>query len=294
LDRRFGVAGLARVVEGNGGLPKVHVTSPDAIGDIYLHGAQVTSWLPKSAHDVLFVGQQSRWEPGRAIRGGVPICFPWFGNKAGDPDAPAHGLVRTRAWRLESIAPGRDGLTVTMAIDSDADTRRWWPADFHLVHHVTLGSTLRLELVVTNTGATPLRFEEALHAYHRVGQIADARVHGLDGIRYLDKTDSNHEKTQQGALAIDSETDRVFLNTRGAIEIDDPVLGRRIRIAKEHSLATVVWNPWVRRARALPDLMDDEWTQFICVETANVSAFAIELAPGEQHTMTALVSVADL
>ncbi len=294
LDRRFGIAGLAQVVAGNGGLSKVQITSQDVIGEVYLHGAQVTSWLPGGAHDALFVSKRSRWQKGRAIRGGVPVCFPWFGSKAGDPNAPAHGFARTRTWRLESIVPGPDGVTVTLATDSDADTKRWWPADFHLVHRVTLGATLRLELVVTNTGPTRLQFEEALHAYYRVGSIADARVRGLEGIHYLDKTDSSHEKTQQGTLALDSETDRIFLNTREVVDIDDSVLGRRTRVVKEHSLATVVWNPWARGARRLPDLMDDEWTQFICVETANVSAFGIELAPGEQHTMTAVVAVSRL
>ena len=136
-------------------------------------------------------------------------------------------------------------------------------------------------------------FEEALHAYHRLGNIEATRVRGLDTIQYLDKTDSNRKKMQHGEIVIESETDRVYLNTREAIEVEDPVLRRRIRITKENSGTTVVWNPWVAKARALSDLGDDEWMQMICVETSNVSDFAVDLAPGQQHTMKAIVRVAD-
>jgi glucose-6-phosphate 1-epimerase len=293
LDRRFGRPGIVKVVEGSGGLPKVRITSPHATGEIYLHGAHVTSWKPLGGEEVLFVSSQSRWEDGHAIRGGIPICFPWFGDKAGHPGAPAHGFVRTKAWRLESIVQGGDVVTVGMFTESDESTKRWWPADFRLVYRATFDRVLSLELVLTNTGAEALRFEEALHAYHRVGDIEKARVRGLDGVQYIDKTDQNQKKTQQGEIVIVSETDRVYLNTQEAVELKDPVLHRRTRVEKQHSRTTVVWNPWVEKARALSDLGDDEWMQMICIETSNVSDFAVDLGPGEQHTLRAIISVAD-
>ncbi len=291
LDRRFGIPGIARVVAGAGGMAKVSITSPIAVGEMYLHGAHVTSWKPRGADDVLFVSAQSRWEDGRAIRGGVPISFPWFANKADNPKAPAHGFVRAKAWPLESIVQTNDAVTVSMFTDSNADTKRWWPADFHLVHRATFGAELNLELVLTNTGANSLRFEEALHAYFRVGNIEPARLHGLDGIDYLDKTDSARKKTQHGPVAITAETDRVYLNTSGTIDLEDQALRRRIRVAKTNSLTTVVWNPWLEKAKAMSDLGDDEWRQMVCIETSNVADFAIELAPGEQHTMQANVQL---
>src|SRR5438309_2380654 len=165
LDRRFGIPGIAKVVAGNGGLVKVAITPPAATGEMYLHGAHVTSWKPRDAEEVLFVSSQSRWHADRAIRGGVPICFPWFGNKADDPRAPAHGFVRTTAWQLESIVQAGDAVTVSMFTESNDNTKKWWPADFHLLHRATFGSELKLELVVRNTGTTSLRFEEALHSY---------------------------------------------------------------------------------------------------------------------------------
>jgi glucose-6-phosphate 1-epimerase len=292
-DRRWEIPGTAELVEGNGGLPMVRISTPEAAGEMYLHGANVTSWKPRGAAEALFVSSKSLWDQGHAIRGGVPICFPWFGGKADDPKAPSHGLVRAKTWKLESIAQAGSAVTVSMFTESDEDTRRWWPAEFRLLYHATFGSELSLELVMTNTGTTSLRFEEALHAYHTVGNIETARVRGLDAVSYVDKTDGNRKKMQQGEIAIVSETDRVYLNTIGAIEVEDPVLHRRNRVAKENSRTTVVWNPWVQKAHSLADFADDEWRQMICIETSNVADFAVDLAPGEQHKMKALVRVAD-
>jgi glucose-6-phosphate 1-epimerase len=291
--RRFEIPGIAEVVEGNGALPKVRITSPEAVGEMYLHGAHVTSWKPAGGEEVLFLSSQSRWEHGRAIRGGAPICFPWFGGKADDPTAPAHGFVRTKSWQLESIAQAGGAVTVSMFTESDEGTKRWWPAEFRLVHRATFGRELSLELEVTNTGKTSLRFEEALHTYHRVGNVEKARVRGLDTVHYFDKTDSNRKKMQHGEIVIVSETDRVYQNTGDAIELEDPVLRRRTRITKENSRTTVVWNPWVQKAQALSDFADDEWMQMICLEASNVSDFAVDLAPGQQHKMKVLVRVAD-
>jgi glucose-6-phosphate 1-epimerase len=177
---------------------------------------------------------------------------------------------------------------------SDEETKRWWPMDFRLVHRVTFGPELIMELVVTNTGTGPMRFEEALHSYHRVGRIGDVRVRGLHGVDYLDKPDSSRQKTQRGDIVFSSETDRVFMETPGAVEMVDEALGRRLRITKRQSLATVVWNPWIEKAHALADLGDDEWTRFVCIETANVAGCAVDLAPGQQHIMAAVVSLAPL
>ena len=293
LDRRFEIPGIAQVVEGKGGLPKVRITSPEAAGEMYTHGAHVTSWTPAGGEEVLFLSSQTRWEHGHAIRGGIPICFPWFGGKADDPKAPAHGLVRTKAWQLEAIAQVGGAVTVRMFTESDESTKRWWPAEFRLVHRATFGRELSLKLEVTNTGKTSLRFEEALHTYHRVGNIEMTRVRGLDKVQYLDKTDSNQKKVQQGEIAIVSEIDRVYLNTQDPVELEDTVLRRLTRVIKQNSLTTVVWNPWVQKAQALSDLGDDEWMQMICIETSNVADFALVLAPGQQHTMEAVVKLAD-
>ena len=292
-DRRMEIPGVAQVVEGSGGLPKVQITSPACVGEVYLHGAHIASWRPAGEEEVLFLSWQSRWEDGHAIRGGIPICFPWFAHKADNPQAPDHGFVRTKAWRLDSIADVAGAIIVSMSTESDETTKKWWPADFRLVLRAALAKELNVELVVTNTGRTSLCFEEALHAYFRVGSIEVTRARIPDALHYIDKTDLHRTRTQFGDIVIASETDRVYLDTRDEIELEDPVLQRRVRVAKENSRNTVVWNPWTQKAHSLSDFGDDEWVRMICVEPSNVSDFAVDLAPGQQHTMKTLIRVVD-
>jgi len=291
LDRQLGIPGVARVSEGNGGLTRVQITSAFGAGEIYLHGAHVTSWKPAGNDELLFISTKARWEEGQAIRGGIPICFPWFRGKLDNPHAPAHGFVRTRVWRVESIIENKNGVAVSMFTQSDERTRKWWPGEFRLTHRVTFGSELCLELACMNTGTTPFRFEEALHTYNRIANIQDARLQGLDSVSYLDNTDSNKEKTQRGDVTVASPTDRAYCNTQNEVDLLDPNLKRRIRLRKEHSLSTVVWNPWSEGAARLQDLGDGEWRQFLCVEASNILDAAINLAPGQEHSMTAILTV---
>jgi glucose-6-phosphate 1-epimerase len=290
LNQRHGIAGIAEVVGSNSGLAKVRITSRAGSGEIYLHGAHVTSWRPQGAEEVLFVSSRSNWEDGKAIRGGVPICFPWFGDKADDPKAPAHGFVRTKSWTLESIVSHADAVTVTMSTISDESTKTWWPSDFRAVYRASFGAALNLELEVQNSGATAMRFEEALHAYFRVGDVRSARVKGLDAVHYLDKTEHYREKVQQGEAEITSETDRVYLDTQAAVELSDPVLHRQIQVAKQNSRTTVIWNPWLEKAKAMTDLGADEWTEMLCIETSNVLSYAVGIAPGGCQRMTAVIT----
>lgn len=292
LNDRFAIPGLARCTAGQGNLPKIEITTPSSSAEIYLHGAQVTSWRPAGAEDVIFLSQHSQWADGRAIRGGIPICFPWFGAKADNPQAPSHGFARTKSWRIVSFALQGDTVAAELETESGEDTRQWWPHDFHLLHRVTVGKNLTLELVMTNTGATPLRFEEALHAYYRVGDARSIRVEGLDGAAYLDKTDGYREKTQQGDVFLSKATDNAYIQTEKALDLIDPALERRIHIEKQHSGATIVWNPWEQGAKAFADFGDEEWKTMACIEAANILGSAIELAPGKQHVMTAKISVA--
>ena len=292
LNRQFGISGLAQVIPGNGGLPKLEVTTQSASAEIYLHGAQVTSWRPAGAEEVIFLSRHSHWEDGRAIRGGIPVCFPWFRAKADDPKAPAHGFVRTREWQLYSVILEADGtVTAIFSTESDASSRRWWPQEFRLALRVTIGSTLSLQLTATNTGSAPFSFEEALHTYFRVGAVASVRVRGLNGVSYLDNVDQNREKTQSGDLVLAGTTDNAYLNVQSAAQLVDPVLRRTVSTEKENSRTTVVWNPWQQGAALLSDLGEDEWKQMTCVEASNVLSSTIRLGPGEEHSMRATLSI---
>jgi glucose-6-phosphate 1-epimerase len=286
LDSRFGIAGRVRVVADEGGLPKVSITGPQADGEMHLHGAQVTSWKPAGSEEVIFLSRHARWEEGKAIRGGIPICFPWFRGKADDSHAPAHGVVRTKIWTLESIEQNAGSVTVSMSTESDAGSRNWWPADFLLRQSVTFGAELKLEFTVTNTGSAPFCFEEALHTYYKVGDVQESYIRGLDGTTYLDNTDSNKEKKQIGDVRIASATDNAYLNTQNDLQLLDPVLNRSIHIAKQNSRSTVVWNPWAEGAKTFSDLGEDEWPHMLCVEGSNILQNIVELAPNKDHRMT--------
>jgi len=296
LDRHFGIPGVARICEGNGGLPRVQITGSHAEGEMYLHGAQVTSWKPAGNDEVLFLSTKSRWQEGQAIRGGIPICFPWFRAKADDPKAPAHGFVRTRSWQLDSIIEDEPGVVVSMSTESDEQTRRWWPAEFRLVHRATFGSELRLELVCTNTGKTPLRFEEALHTYNLVADVANVRLQGLDRSHFLDNNthSNNKEKMQLGDVTVASQTDNAFIDNQNTVDLLDPKMHRRIRLQKANSSTTVVWNPWQDGASKLRDLGEGEWKGFVCVEASNILGASVSLALGEEHRMTAVLTVTTL
>jgi glucose-6-phosphate 1-epimerase len=291
LNRRFEIPGIARIVDGRGGLPCVQVSSPRAAGEIYLHGAHVTSWKPAGAEEVLYLSSKSKWQDGAAIRGGVPVCFPWFSARADDPRSPAHGLVRTKSWQLEGITHADHDVTVALSTSADDATRKTWFGDYHLLFCATFGEQLRLEIIVTNHGTSSFRFEEALHSYFRVANVAGAKLRGLNGAGFIDKTDPKREKHQHGEVVISAETDRVYLKTFSTVEIEDPAARRRVLVAKEESRDTVVWNPWSEKAKKMSDVGADEWRTFVCVETCNVGDHAVNLAPSQVHTMSALISV---
>jgi glucose-6-phosphate 1-epimerase len=288
LNDRFAIPGVAQIVPGNESQPKIQITSVTASAEIYLHGAHLTSWIPAGAEEVLFLSSKAQYQDGKAIRGGVPICFPWFNAKTDDPKAPSHGLVRTKTWELESITHEGNAIAVSLSTSSDEATRKWFPSDFRAVQRITISSHLQMELIVTNTGAAPLTFQEALHTYYRVGNVRYVRLVGLDHLSYLDNTEGNVEKLQYGDNTFTQRIDNAYLNTEADLVLNDPTLKRRIHIGKLNSHNTVVWNPWAELAGAMADL-GDEWPHFVCVEAANIRTNAVTLQPGEQHTMTAII-----
>lgn len=292
LQRRFGLPGVARFETGPGGLVRCSVTTPAAEAEVYLHGGHVTHYQPRGARPVLFTSAQSRFDATAAIRGGVPVIFPWFGARADHPSAPAHGFARTAEWEVESVRRADGGVAVVLRLDAGEAMRAAWPHPFVLRHRVTVGAALDLALVVDNPGAGPLVFEEALHTYLAVGDVREALVTGLGGTTYIDKTDGMRRKHQGGGpLRLNGETDSVYLATRAACVVDDPAGGRRLVVDKAGSDTTVVWNPWAAKARAMADLGDEEWLRMLCVETANAADDRVTLAPGARHEMRALIRV---
>jgi len=282
----------ARIFTGQGGLPKIVVDHPHAVGEIYLHGAHVTHWQPHGHEPIFHMSPNAVFAEDKPIRGGIPICLPWFGPKAGDAGAPSHGFVRTRAWTPVGASEDPHGATVRLRLDVPADASPHWKAPFTAELAVSFGHSLAVVLKVTNTGAAPLKFEEALHTYYRVGDANEATVSGLHNTDYLDKPTGGQRLPQKDvAIHFGSEVDRVYLNTDHPCAIHDPSLGRTITVEKQHSRSTIVWNPAEKRAGELKDIGTQNWTGFVCVETANVGEYAVTLPPGESHEMHLLVRV---
>ena len=291
LQQRFGIPDVVRFEDGPNGLVRVRIAAPAAEAEIYLHGGHVTHYQPQGSRPVLFVSARSRYDAKSAIRGGVPVIFPWFGAKGDDPAAPQHGFVRAAAWDMESVermAP--DAVTLVLRLDASEATRAVWPHRFVLRHRIGVGAALDLSLEVDNGSAEPFVFEEALHTYLAVGNVREASVTGLAGTTYIDKTDGMARKRQgPEPLRLTGETDRVYLSTRATCVLDDPVGRRRLIVEKDGSESTVVWNPWATKARALSDLGAEEWPGMVCIETANAADNRVTLAPGARHRMRATI-----
>jgi D-hexose-6-phosphate mutarotase len=285
------VAESVVVEAGDGGLTRARVSGARADAELYLQGGHLTHWQPHGAAPVLFLSRRAAYAAGKAIRGGVPLIFPWFGAHATDRQAPMHGFARARDWRLLTSGTGPEGAVVLeLGLDDDAATRRLWPPAFALRYRVTIGATLHLALEVVNTSPAPFTFEAALHTYLAVGDVEAVAVSGLEGAVYLDKVDAFARKRHgAGPLRLTGETDRVFLGTRARCVVDDPVLGRRLIVDKTGSATTVVWNPGMVKARDIADL--DDWRRMLCVETANAADDAVTLPAGGHHLMSATLAV---
>lgn len=285
LSDRFPIAGL-RFEQGRGGLTKAVVQTPTASGELYLHGAHVTSWQPEGQQPVLWMSRSSNFEAGKPIRGGVPICFPWFGPHPTDSSAPAHGYARITEWELVDAKTTDDdavGLTLQTVL-----------GPFSLMFSVSFGGDLRMtlqtELAASATAAQS--FEVALHTYFSVGDVQLISISGLENVPYVDKVNGPIEKAASGEMIrFFGETDRVYSGTDGECLLADAVRKRLIRVRKSGSRSTVVWNPWINKSARMPDFGDHEWPEMVCIETANVGSDAIQLAPGALHSTAVVVEV---
>jgi glucose-6-phosphate 1-epimerase len=296
LQAQFGMEGVLEFDETGSGLVFLRITTAAARATVYLHGAHVAEWTPTGVAAVLFLSPRTDLSPGKPIRGGIPVIFPWFGPRSDGQPGPPHGFARTAEWQLAFAAVTGTGpdqqmhLTLTLAPDETSRTLGY--DHFRLACRITIGRSLSLELIVANEpdAPAPLVFEEALHTYFAVADARAATVEGLGGTTYVDKRDGMKRKLQPaGAFRLTDTTDRVYLDTTAACTITDDA--RRIVIDKAGSHTTVVWNPWSEVTPGIADMEPDAWLRMICVETANAGESRITLAPGETHTMRALISV---
>jgi glucose-6-phosphate 1-epimerase len=267
------------------GFPVLDVSHPLCTGSVALLGAQVLAWTPAGQPPVLFLSPDAVFEEGQAIRGGIPVCWPWFGGRAG---LPSHGFARLRFWELVRAEDSAEGVGLAFRLQGNGDLG--WPHPFELTLAVHLGETLTVELEMKHFGAADVEITAALHTYLGVGAIEQTRVEGLADTPYLDSLEDHRKKREEGALIFDREVDRIYL-AEGAVQVLDPVWHRTLEIGKSGSRATVVWNPGIEKSRRLADLPDDAYHGFLCIEAANAGEEVVRLKPNGTHVLRQVIRV---
>jgi glucose-6-phosphate 1-epimerase len=290
LNAQYGIAGQLAFVSGKGGLPMIQVNSPKAKASISIHAGQVLSFRPSSEpEDVLFLSDKAYYQDNKAIKGGAPVCWPWFGADPEGKGRPGHGFVRNRPWNVVATEAKANGdIKIALGLVDTPETRAIWPHSFVLTQEIVISDALNLSLITCNVGKENFSITQAFHTYFKVGDIKQAKVLGLEDCDYIDKAGGgNAQKHQSGAVTIESEVDRIYLDAGNILTIDDSALNRRIQITSEGSKTAVVWNPWEKVSREMADLEDTDYRRLLCVETTNAANDVREIAPGGECRLTA-------
>ena len=288
LKSRFASADFLAFSEMSPGFIALEVKTAYSNATIALQVSHVMTWQPKGHKPVIWLSKAAKFAPGKSIRGGVPLCWPWFGPHVTESAYPGHGFARTIPWLLVDawkLPDGRVRVEFEPVMNDAACAQ--WPHPSLVKNIVTVGQELEVELATTNTGHAAFTLGQALHTYFEIGDIRQASIAGLEGCAYIDKVAGGKRNKQKGAVTFSGETDRVYLGTAGCCGIVDPVLKRTILITSTGSRSTVVWNPWAEKAAKMGDFGNKGEDRMVCVETANAADDVITLAPGDTHRMTA-------
>jgi glucose-6-phosphate 1-epimerase len=281
------------------GLETLLVDTPLARCEIALYGAQALSFVPRSDGRDLLWCSSARLAPGRPVRGGIPLCWPWFARQDRPDHAAQHGFVRRMTWQLQACEERADGqVQVTLRVA--APDGGWpdgldWPAACTPEVEFLIGDALQTTLRTANRSDRTLPLTQALHTYFRVGDVRQAAVEGLQGLRYLDKLRDFGEFAQDAPWRFEQACDRIYLRSGERHRIDDPVLGRSILVESRHSASTVVWNPGAQGIATLGDVPLADWYQYLCVEAGNCAPLdRVTLPPGAQAALVQRISAGPL
>ncbi len=285
-----------------GELIGLRVRNDAAEAVIYLQGAQVAEYGRPGEPPLLWLSPLCGYQAGKSLRGGVPVCWPWFGDAARNPASvrgglvgdslPAHGVVRGLDWQLRSAERlGKDLTQVSLELEDSATTRQHFPFAFRLRLTVLVGAQLELSLQIENRDLQPFAWSGALHTYFAVSDIAQTRISGLEGQHYVDTLADWRRCTQAGAIAFEAEVDRIYLGDALGCTIEDAGWGRRIQVEPHGSRSCVVWNPAAEKALRLSDFAPDAYRHMLCVETARALEDCGQLAPGSTDTLAVRYSL---
>lgn len=259
-------------------------------------GAHILSYQRVGQPPLIWLNDEAVFRTGNNIRAGVPVCWPWFGNLARNPQSvqamrtsseppTAHGFVRAMDWTLRGIETEGDSLKVEFTLPYPEGGFAGWPHQVDLSLVIRLDEQLHIDLTSHNRGADSVTLSQALHTYFAVSDVRQVHVEGLDGLTYIETLEDWKAKPQVGDLHFAGETDRIYLDTPPTLSIVDSAWERRIELTSRGSRSAVIWNPWVDRAAAFSDMADDGWQRMLCIETANVMDDVVALAPGASHTL---------
>jgi glucose-6-phosphate 1-epimerase len=262
------------------GLIYAEISNRMAKANIALHGAHLMSFAPKGQKDLLWMSKKSYFQTGKPIRGGIPICWPWFGGHPDNKNMPSHGFARISIWEVVGAGNCENGATfLELALSPAMLADEFKDADFLLKLRVEVSDKLVVSLIINNmSNEKDLSFSAALHTYFNVSDISKITVKGLNGKTFIDTLDDT-KHVQDGDINFNAETDLLYLDTEDSCIIDDPGFKRKIKISKNGSRSTVVWNPWKDKAKRMVDFGNDEFETMLCVETTNAETDARTLAP---------------
>lgn len=267
----------------------IHISNAAAEAEVYLQGAHLTSWIPKNQEEVIWLSPKSFFEKGKPIRGGIPLCWPWFGNKEG---FQAHGFARNLTWKFdEHTMPSPAEDVLKFSLETSDESLDIWPFRFKLSLVVSIGKLLGITLTTSNMDNRDFVISQALHTYFSISEINDIVIDGLEACTYLDKTDKMASKFNEQSFVIHKEEDTIF-QSRGTVYVRDPGKEREIHINKSRSSSeTVVWNPGKERSTIMADMGEEAYKTMVCVEAANTGDGQITLEPGQSHSIYQLISV---
>ena len=292
LEDEFSIEGEIGFAQLENDLIFITVSNKFADADICLYGAHITSFKPHNTIDILWMSPESNFKQGSPIRGGIPVCFPWFGPHKIDSDKPMHGFGRLIYWNVTEVTSQYNGETlVRLQLYSNEKTKAFWNHDFCAEMIITVGKSLTATLKVTNTSSDQLEYTSALHSYFNLSSIENIKIEGLQNTKYKDQLESDDFIQESTKFEIQKAETRHYYNTEADCVIEDPVFARKIGVAKSGSKITTVWNPWEETCSKIDDMPDDAYYTFVCVETVNAFDDVIKLAPGEIHETSTIIGL---